>query len=89
MCFFFWILHKYPQIKTITQMFLLKGHTHMEADSVHALIERKRKKLEFGYLNPWDWQQLVRETSNKFTVHNMEFQDFKSFNTLYDKKKIT
>lgn len=87
MCFF-WILHKYPQIKTITQKCLLKGHTHMEADSAHALIERKRKKLHnLAILTPWDWQQLVRQTSSKYIVHNMELEDFKSFNTLYDKKQ--
>nr|CAH7763754.1 unnamed protein product [Callosobruchus chinensis] len=85
---FFWILHTYPQIKTITQKFLLKGHTHMEADSVHALIERKRKKLNnFAILTPWDWQQVVRQTSSKYTVHNMELSNFKSFNTLFDRRK--
>lgn len=85
---FFWILHKYPQIKTITQTFLLKGHTHMAADSAHALIERKRKKLHnLVILTPWDWQQLVRQTSSKYIVHNMELEEFKSFNTLYDKKQ--
>uniref|UniRef100_A0A6P7GVH8 Uncharacterized protein LOC114347223 isoform X2 n=1 Tax=Diabrotica virgifera virgifera TaxID=50390 RepID=A0A6P7GVH8_DIAVI len=46
MCFF-WILNKYPQVKMITQKFLLKGHTHMEADTVHALIDRKRKKHDY------------------------------------------
>lgn len=86
MCYF-WILHTYPQIKIITQKFLLKGHTHMEADSVHALIERKRKKLSnLAILTPWDWQQLVRQTSGKYTVHNMELPDFKNFKTLLDKK---
>lgn len=86
MCFF-WILNKYPQVKIITQKFLLKGHTHMEADTVHALIERKRKKLNnMTILTPWDWQQLVRQTSMKYTVHNMELEDFKNFRSLYDVK---
>lgn len=40
---FFWLLHRYPQIKQINHKFLLEGHTHMEADSIHAPIERKRK----------------------------------------------
>lgn len=72
----------------ITQKFLLKGHTHMEADTVHALIERKRKKMNnMSILTPWDWQQLVRQTSRKYTVHNMELEDFKDFSSLYDTKK--
>ena len=83
MCFF-WILHKYPQIKVITQKFLLKGHTHMEADTVHAMIERKRKKTKaLSILTPWDWQQLVRQCSTSYNVYNMELQDFKDFKNLY------
>ncbi|VVC41704.1 Double-stranded RNA-binding domain [Cinara cedri] len=35
MCFF-WIMQKYPQIERINMKYLLKGHTHMEADTVHA-----------------------------------------------------
>ena len=59
----------------------------MEADTVHALIERKRKKLNnMTILTPWDWQQLVRQTSMKYTVHNMELEDFKNFRSLYDVK---
>ena len=30
---------------TITQRILERGHTHMEVDSVHAVIERKIKHL--------------------------------------------
>lgn len=37
-------------------------------------------------LTPWDWQQLVRQTSMKYTVHNMELEDFKNFRSLYDVK---
>lgn len=87
MCFF-WMMMKYPQIKTINQKFLLKGHTHMEADTVHALIERKRKKANsMSILTPWDWQQLVRQTSSKYSVINMELEDFKNFEALLKGKE--
>ena len=75
---FFWILKTYPQILQINQKFLLKGHMHMEADTVHGHIERKRKKTpNMTLLTPWDWQQLVHQTSTSYTVHNMECVDFK------------
>lgn len=34
-------------------------------------------------LTPWDWQQLVRLTSSKYAVENMELQDFKRFDVLF------
>lgn len=85
MCLF-WILNKLNQIKVINQNFLLKEHTHMEADSVHASIEKKRKKAkELTILTPWDWQQLIRQSSTKYEVFNKELKDFKNFKSLYDK----
>ncbi|CAH1974489.1 unnamed protein product [Acanthoscelides obtectus] len=33
-----------PSLKCIIHKFLLRGHTHIEADHIHALIERVIKK---------------------------------------------
>uniref|UniRef100_A0A6P7GYZ1 Uncharacterized protein LOC114348621 n=1 Tax=Diabrotica virgifera virgifera TaxID=50390 RepID=A0A6P7GYZ1_DIAVI len=56
----------------------------MESDSVHANIERKRKKLPtLTILTPWDWQQFIRQCSNKYEAVNMELNDFKNFECLY------
>lgn len=86
MCFF-WIMQKYPMIRCVNQKFLLKGHTHMEADTIHALVERKRKKMNnMSILTPWDWQQMVRQCSSNYHVHNMESEDFKKFNELFSGK---
>jgi len=86
MCFF-WIIQKYPQIERINMKYLLKGHTHMEADTVHALIERKRKKLKnMMILTPWDWQQILRQCSSNYNVLNMEQEDFLQFNALFKGK---
>ena len=86
---FFWIIQKYSQIKQINQKFLLKGHTYMEADTVHALIERKRKRTtNMSILTPGDSQQLVRHTSNKYCVHNIELEDFKNFESLFTGKEF-
>nr|CAI5844743.1 unnamed protein product [Callosobruchus analis] len=55
----------------------------METDTVHALIERKKKRTpNMTILTPWDWQQLVRQTSNKYQVYNMEVEDLKNFESL-------
>uniref|UniRef100_A0A6P7FZ14 Uncharacterized protein LOC114334216 n=1 Tax=Diabrotica virgifera virgifera TaxID=50390 RepID=A0A6P7FZ14_DIAVI len=35
---------KYPNIKTITHKYLIKGHTQNESDSVHSQIERQTKR---------------------------------------------
>ena len=84
---YFWIMHNYPNIKIINHKFLLRGHTHMEVDGDHSLIERERKKTPFlKIMTPWDWQQLARLCcrSKPFNAINMELVDFKDFKTLYN-----
>ncbi|KAJ8965857.1 hypothetical protein NQ314_003869 [Rhamnusium bicolor] len=74
-------------IKIIEHKFLLRGHTHMEVDSIQSQIEREMKRLpSFAIMTPWDWQQLARMcgTKNKFEVVEMEIPDFKNFNNLMD-----
>ncbi|CAH1990991.1 unnamed protein product [Acanthoscelides obtectus] len=47
-----------PSLKCIIHKFLPRGHTHMEADHIHALIERVIKKQPtMKICTPWDWQQ--------------------------------
>jgi hypothetical protein len=65
---FSWILHKCGQVKRINHKLILKGHPHMEANTIHAQIEPKIRKLPTStILTPWNWQQVVRHTSTKFT----------------------
>nr|CAH7748079.1 unnamed protein product [Callosobruchus chinensis] len=42
--YFYLLQIKCPSLKRIIHKFLLRGHTHMEADHIHALIERVIKK---------------------------------------------
>ncbi|KAJ8911240.1 hypothetical protein NQ315_012227, partial [Exocentrus adspersus] len=61
--------------------YLLRGHTHMEVDSVHARIERQMKASpDFSIITPWDWQQLMRLCNSNFKVREMQTLDFKNFN---------
>lgn len=83
---YFFILKKFPSLKIIEHKFLLRGHTHLEVDSCHSLIEREKKKtLGFQIMTPWDWQQIARMCSinNPFQIINMETEDFKDFKQLY------
>ncbi|KAL0840950.1 hypothetical protein ABMA28_014743 [Loxostege sticticalis] len=68
---------------TITHVFLERGHTQNEGDSVHALIERFAKnKMIYA---PDDWYNMIRwckQDGNPYRVVQMqsdEFIDFKKF----------
>lgn len=43
---YMWLLKKMTNLKIINHKFLLRGHTHMEVDSDHSIIERAKKKIE-------------------------------------------
>lgn len=79
---YLWLLKICPNLKTVEHKFLLRGHTHMEADHVHALIERTLKKQPtMEICTPWDWQQLIRSTGA--TVIKLDIPDFKHVDHLY------
>lgn len=68
-------------IKTITHKFMISGHSHMECDSDHALIEKEKKRtsMKINHLN--DWMQLVRMVKRRhsFNVVEMMQEDFINF----------
>lgn len=83
---YFYLLKKFPSLKRIEHKFLLRGHTHLEVDACHSLIEREKKKtVGFQKMTPWDWQQIARMCSinNPFEIINMEIEDFKDFKQLF------
>jgi hypothetical protein len=69
-------------IKYLHHKFMVPGHTHMEVDLDHAIIEKKKKKTEIQIYHPHDWMQLVRTSSKKFTVKEMRQTDFFDFASL-------
>nr|CAH7763082.1 unnamed protein product [Callosobruchus chinensis] len=94
LCYFYLLMIK-PSLKCIEHKFLLRGHTHMEADTIHARIEKQIKSLlQFQICTPWDWQQLIRLCGPNVAVVEMETGNFKNFNnlqgsTFQSKKKTT
>lgn len=70
----------------INHKFLEAGHTHMEADSVHALIEKTRKKTNALIELPRDWANLIRMIPRKppIIVHEMQQDQFLNFKELLE-----
>ena len=72
-------------LKIIDHKFLEPGHTHMECDSDHALIEKVKKKALDIHV-PEDWYKLVRSVQRKnisFEVIEMTTNDFYDFEKLF------
>lgn len=70
-----------PSLEEINHKFLVPGHTHMECDTSHALIERNKKHFNGNIHHPHDWAQLIQNSGKKnpFKVKEMtqaEFFDF-------------
>lgn len=75
------IIQMLPSVNIINHKFLVPGHTHMECDVDHSLIEKQKKKIQVPIFHPHDWYQLVRSTGkkNKFKVIEMAQDDFFDF----------
>lgn len=76
-------MKKCPHIICIDHKFLVPGHTHMECDYDHSVIERAKKKHSTIH-HPRDYYQMVRSAGRKgqLTVKEMNLQDFYNFEKL-------
>lgn len=61
-------------MQEINHKFLVPGHTHMECDGDHSIIEKKKKKHPLPIDHPRDWINLVRLCGSKtpFRVTEMK-----------------
>ncbi|XP_050516967.1 uncharacterized protein LOC126891731 [Diabrotica virgifera virgifera] len=50
-------------VQVVDHKFMVPGHTHMEVDVAHSMIEKKKKRSNIAIFLPHDWYQLVRSTS--------------------------
>lgn len=78
---FTWALQNLD-IETIDHKFMVPGHSHLEVDTDHSIIEKKKKKTELQIFHPHDWMQLIRSSSKKFEVVEMLSNDFFDFASL-------
>lgn len=78
---FFCLLTKKTSLNEINHKFLEPGHTHMECDTDHSLIEKQKKKSEITVAHPRDWATLISCTNKRkpFHVHEMKQNEFWNF----------
>lgn len=71
-------------LETLDHTFLVSGHTHMESDSGHSVIEKK-KKYNGQIEHPHDWATLIRQCGKKnpMQVIEMKTPDFKDYSFLF------
>src|SRR5699024_7147136 len=65
---------------TINQKFLESGHTHMEADTIHAAIEKVKKNTTAQIELPRDWANLIRMVYRKSPIEVIELPQSEFFN---------
>ena len=75
-------------IEIADHKFLIPGHTHMECDIDHAIIEKKQTKISAELYHPHDWYQLVRScgTRGQFHVHELLGSEVFNFSELLNSK---
>lgn len=85
---FQYAINLHSTLKIIDHKFLVPGHTHLECDVDHSIIERSKKRSPIEIHVPRDWYQLVRNASKKknFTVFPMEIEHFYAFSLLQSGK---
>lgn len=86
LCLMFMLAMKdLPHIENVNHKFLVPGHTHMECDGVHSVIEKKKKKHPLPIHHPRDWMNLVRSCGSKksFQVIKMKKDNFFEFSALF------
>ncbi|XP_075156569.1 uncharacterized protein LOC142229878 [Haematobia irritans] len=80
------VLLENPNFEIIDHKFLVVGHTHMECDTVHSQIEKKKRKCVNCIHHPHDWATLISTTSHKYSAVEMAQEEFFDFGTLLKDK---
>ncbi|CAG9764926.1 unnamed protein product [Ceutorhynchus assimilis] len=87
---FLTVMQRKKTLETIDHKFMVSGHSHMECDVDHALIEKQKKKLGTEISHPHDWYQLVRSVGKKqkFSVKELTHEAFLNFADLYKSQLV-
>ncbi|XP_067614936.1 uncharacterized protein, partial [Eurosta solidaginis] len=80
------VLEDHPTIEMIDHKFLVVGHTHLECDTVHAQIEKKKRNSSVSIQHPHDWSNLIAATNKKYITQDMKQEDFYNFHALMKDK---
>lgn len=80
------VLEDHQTIELIDHKFLVVGHTHMECDTVHSQIEKKKKKCVNSIHHPHDWATLIATTNHKYIAIEMVQDQYFDFGSLLKNK---
>ncbi|KAK0066869.1 hypothetical protein Bpfe_003604 [Biomphalaria pfeifferi] len=71
-----------PTLKEVHQKYFTRGHTQMEADSVHAAIETNSSKIEV--YTPTEWETVIKTArrKNPYNVKTVDHQFWKKYPSL-------
>lgn len=89
-----YVIHEMKQagknLKEIHHKFMEPGHTHMEADTIHAAIESSKKKTTVEIEVPHDWTNFIKSVrrSPPLEVIEMQQMDFLNFKSLLTSKLV-
>ena len=75
----------YKKNLSISHTYLEPGHTHMEADTIHAAIEKQKKNTNAVIEVPRDWANIIRSIprKNRLQVTEMKASDFLQAKNLF------
>jgi hypothetical protein len=71
-----------PNVHTIDLKFLETGHTQMECDSMHSVIEHSKQKTTICVPSQWDTIVFMARRSKPYTVVPQKHWDFKDYKTI-------
>ncbi|KAK5649801.1 hypothetical protein RI129_000830 [Pyrocoelia pectoralis] len=77
------IVQSKSSLEIIHHKFFEPGHSYMECDRSFGLIEKVKKKA-LNIFVPDHWMELIKNSSKKFRIYNMNQNDFLSFKYLDD-----
>lgn len=83
-----YLLQQSNTLKIIDSKFLISGHTHMECDSAHAVIEKFKKRYSENIETPDDWIKMIKQASPQFDVVKMTSNDFLDFSANLSNKLV-
>ena len=75
-------MHHYENVKKINHKFFERGHSEMEADSIHSSVERAKKSTNVYHPSQWNTVVSIARKKNPYIVIPLSFRDF------YDLKKV-
>lgn len=74
-----------PNIHTIDMKFMESGHSYLEADSIHATIERTRKHRSVYSTREWaDVIEMARKKPAPYRTKVLSFEDIYDFKDMAD-----